>query len=204
MTIWLKRIAILVAFGALSACSSGSSNGTGSTTTTAKAATTTGTVAAGAWRPGPQGTFRSKAWKISYAKSSTGWWCYDAEGAAQPITGTGATSSAAAGPQRNGRVSRCLAPASAPASVPFTAFLDGADANQWVVVGAAAGRVKHVNIVFADGTTSPLNVDPHSRLVIWKGPTSVRPRGIRADNTTCTLDPKQTASHGSRCDGTSA
>ena len=58
-----------------------------------------------------------------------------------------------------------------------------------MLIGAVADGVKKVSIVFADGTRTPLNIDPKSRLVIWKGPASVKPKHIRADTTTCTIDP---------------
>jgi hypothetical protein len=46
-----------------------------------------------------------------------------------------------------------------------------------------------------------LNIDPKSRLVIWKGPASVKPKDIRADSTTCTIDPAQKGNSGQLCAG---
>ena len=77
---------------------------------------------------------------------------------------------------------------------PFVAFVNGTDTDQWVVVGAVADGVKRVSIGFADGTRTPLNIDPKSRLVIWKGPASVKPKDIKADSVTCTIDPAEKTS----------
>jgi hypothetical protein len=81
----------------------------------------------------------------------------------------------------------CLAPASTKDTAPFAAFVNGQDGKDWVLVGAAADGVKRVSIVYGDGTASPLNIDPKSRLVIWKGPASVKPKEIRTDHASCTI-----------------
>jgi hypothetical protein len=97
------------------------------------------------------------------------------------------TTTVPGGPTRDGRAVQCLAPASTSDTAPFVALVNGADGTNWVLVGAAADGVKKVSIVYADGTSSPLNIDPKSRLVIWKGPASVKPKQIRTDKTTCTI-----------------
>src|SRR3954469_16199095 len=180
---WTLAAACLV-----TACSSGSSSGKDTSSTTTPGSNT-GTVAASAWRDVAQGKFANKTWKLASARSSTGWRCFDAQGVAQQSSGSTTTTTTANAPTRDGRSAQCLPPTSAPTKPPFVAFVDGAEGNQWVVVGAAADGVKKVSLVFVDGTATPLNVDPKSRLVIWKGPASVKPKQIRTDKTTCTIAP---------------
>ncbi len=86
----------------------------------------------------------------------------------------------------------------------FVAIVNGTDANQWVLIGAVADGVKKVSIGFADGTRTPLNIDPKSRLVIWKGPASTKPKDIKADATTCTIDPAQKTGAAQLCAGVSS
>jgi hypothetical protein len=188
----------LIAACLLTACSSGSSSGKGgsTTTTTSKA----GTIAATAWKDVAQGTFDKTKWTVASARSSAGWRCYDTQGVAAAAGTT--TTTVGGGPTRDGRTVHCLAPASTSATAPFAAFVNGADGKDWVLVGAAADGVKKVSIVFANGTSSPLNIDPKSRLVIWKGPASVKPKQVRTDNTTCTIATNAGATD--LCDGVTA
>ena len=113
------------------------------------------------------------------------------------------TTTVGGAPTRDGRTVHCLAPTAKAQSAPFVAFVDGAEGKDWVLVGAAADGVKKVSVVFADGTSSPLNIDPKSWLVIWKGPASVKPKSVRTDKTTCTI----AATNGEQtnlCDGVTA
>jgi hypothetical protein len=184
----------------LGACSSSNKKGGGSTTTTI-AHPDSGTVAPSAWKDVAEGKFRTKAWKVAAAKSSTGWRCFDATGSAAADT---TTTTVAGAPSRNGRAAVCLPPAGDTTSEPFVAFVNGNDANQWVVVGAVADGVKRVSIGFADGTRTPLNIDPKSRLVIWKGPASVKPKDIKTDSVTCAIDPAQKSGKTALCAGVSS
>lgn len=188
---------ILIAACLVTACSSGSSSGKGDSTTTTPDSKT-GTISENAWKEVAQGVVGKKAWKVASAKSSTGWRCFDPTGSALPAAGDTAT---AAGPARQGRRSQCLPPASEATEPPFVAFVDGADGNQWVVVGAVADGVKKVSLVYGDGTATPLNIDPKSRLVIWKGPSSVRPKQIRTDNATCAIAPTASTDVKTLCAG---
>jgi hypothetical protein len=189
---------MLIAACVLTACSSGSSSGKDeSTTTTISKA---GTVAASAWKDVAQGTFAKKKWTVASARSSKGWRCYDAQGVASASGST--TTTVAGGPTREGRAVHCLAPASTSQSAPFVAFVNGAQGKDWVLVGAAADGVKKMSIVFADGSKSPLNIDPKSRLVIWKGPASLKPKQVRADKTTCTI--ATNAGQTNLCEGVTA
>ena len=77
-------------------------------------------------------------------------------------------------------------------------IINGTDANQWELVGAVGNGVKKVSVVFADKTTTPLNVDPRSRLVIWKGPVALHPAELRTDASECALT---SGSKQSVCDG---
>jgi hypothetical protein len=182
----------LVGLCLLGACSSGSGNGsTKSTTTTVPPV---GTIAPNAWRDVATGVYNGKSWKISAATSSAKWRCYDPQGSARRADDTGSSALS-----RDGRPVHCLGPVSAHQSRAFAAFIDGAERDQWVVVGAAADGVKRVQIVFADKTATTLNIDPKSRLVIWKGPASVHPKSVRADTETCTLAAAKTAG-GVSCD----
>jgi hypothetical protein len=180
-----------------SACSSGSSSGKDtSTTTPAKS----GTVADTAWREVAQGVLAKQNWKVSAARSSTNWRCYDVEGLT-PSAGTTSTT-VANGPTRDGRSAYCVAPTAGTGSQ-FAALVNGADGKNWVLVGAAADGIKKASLVFADGSSTPLNIDPHSRLVIWKGPASLKPKQIRAGTTTCTIVPTSTTEPASLCAGVS-
>jgi hypothetical protein len=182
----------------LTACSSGSSSGKGESTTTTPASKA-GTVAANAWKPAAEGKFANKKWTVASARSSAGWRCYDAQGVAAGTT----TTTIGGGPTRDGRTVHCLAPTSKSQSAPFVAFVDGTDGKDYVLVGAAADGVKKVSVVFADGTSSPLNINPKNRLVIWKGPASVKPKQVRTDKNTCTI----AATNGNEadlCDGVTA
>ena len=198
--------AVCLPVALLGACSSSSKNGAGSSTSTTIAHSESGTVAASAWKDAAEGKFRTKAWKVSTATSSTGWRCYDPQGAARTTTVNGSTTTTVAGPSRDGRSAVCLPPATAASSSTdkFVAIVNGADANQWVLIGAVADGVNKVSIGFADGTRTPLNIDPHSRLVIWKGPASVKPKDIRADTTTCAIDPAQKTAGVELCAGVTA
>jgi len=180
---WTLIAVGLTAACSLTACSSGSSSGSGSTTTTPESKA--GTIAATAWKNVAQGTFAKKNWTVDAARSSAGWRCYDVQGVASASGST--TTTVAGGPTRDGRAVHCIAPSPSTDTKPFVAFVNGTDGPNWVLVGAAADGVKKVSIVFGNGTTSKLNVDPKSRLVIWKGPASVKPKQIRTDNTTCTI-----------------
>src|SRR5262245_9575707 len=187
----------LIAVCLLTACSSGSSSGKGETTTTISKA---GTIAATAWKDVAQGTFAKQKWTVASARSSAGWRCYDVQGVTGPTENT--TTTVGGGPTRDGRTVHCLAPTSTKQSAPFAAFVNGADGKDWVLVGAAADGVKRVSVIYGDGTASRLNVDPRSRLVIWKGPASVKPKQIRTDNTTCTI--ATTGDQKNLCDGVTA
>ena len=194
--------AVCLPVALLGACSSSTKSGTSTSTTIA--APDSGTVAASAWKEAAEGKFRTKAWKVSTAKSSTGWRCYDPQGAAGPTTVNGATTTTVAGPTRDGRSAICLPPATATSTDKFVAIVNGADANQWVLIGAVADGVKAVSIGFADGTRTPLNIDPKSRLVIWKGPASTKPKDVKADATTCAIDPAQKTASAQLCAGVSS
>jgi len=188
---------IIVGACILSACSSSSGHSSGTTTTTGSGSAAVGTIAPSAWKQVAQGRFQSKPWAIATALSTNGWRCYDAQGAARPQSDT--TSTTAPVPTRQGRPARCLPPAGTSSAAPFVAFINGTEGSNWVVVGGVADGVKHVSIVFGDGTSTPLNIDPHSRLVIWKGPASVRPSKIRADATTCAIDQAHAANGETLC-----
>ena len=187
----------LIAACLLTACSSGSSSGKGASTTTTSPA---GTIAANGWKDVAQGTFAKKKWTVAAARSSAGWRCYDAQGVS--AAGGTTTTTVSGGPTRDGRAVHCLAPASTSGSAPFVAFVDGADGKDWVLVGAVADGVKKVSIVLGDNSSSPLNIDPKSRLVIWKGPASVKPKQLRADKTTCTI--ATSGDQKNLCDGVAA
>ena len=146
-----------------------------------------------------QGVFGAKTWKVASARSSNDWRCYDPQGAALPAAGSSAAP--AGNPTRQGRTAQCLPPASDPSDPRFVAFVNGADAKQWVVVGAVADGVKKVSLVFGDNTSTALNVDPKSRLVIWKGPASVKPKQIRTDKTVCTIAPTTSTDPKTICAG---
>ena len=182
----------------MTACSSGSSTGKGSstTTTTSKA----GTIATTAWKDVAQGTFAKQKWTVASARSSAGWRCYDAQGVASASSST--TTTVGGGLTRDGRAVHCLAPTSTSDTAPFVAFVNGTDGNNWVLVGAAADGVKKVSIVYGNGTSSRLNIDPKSRLVIWKGPASVKPKEIRTDKTSCTI--ATSGDQKNLCDGVTA
>ncbi len=87
--------AVCLPVALLGACSSSTKSGTSTSTTIAAPAS--GTVAASAWKDAAEGKFRTKAWKVSTATSTTGWRCYDAQGAARPSTATGSTTTTVAG-----------------------------------------------------------------------------------------------------------
>jgi hypothetical protein len=194
---WLKWT--LIAACVLTACSSGSSSGkaASTTTTTSKA----GTVAANAWKDVAQGTFAKQKWTVASAHSSAGWRCFDVQG----VTPANATTTTVGGaPTRDGRAVHCLAPTSTSQSAPFVAFVNGTEAKDWVLVGAAADGVKKVSLVYANGTSSPLNIDPRTRLVIWKGPASVKPEQVRTDKTTCTIASAAATASKPLCEGVSS
>lgn len=180
---WTLIAASLLTACSLTACSSGSSSGKGESTTT-NPASKAGTVADTAWKDVAQGKFNKKNWTVAAARSSANWRCYDTKGLESAGT---TTTTAAGGPTRDGRAIHCLAPAASSESGPFLALVNGADGKDWVLVGAVADGVKKVSIVFGNGSSSPLNVDAKSRLVIWKGPASVKPKQVRTDKTTCTI-----------------
>jgi len=192
----ILAIIALAATASLTGCSSsGKSSSPTSTTTTARGSTQTPATTTGSWRDAAQGTFGGKPWRVQYAKSTEGGQCFAATGAAQA---SNTASSLQPGPTHNGAATRCMAPKPGAGTIPFTAFIDGTDANQWVVVGAVTNGVKKVSIVFANKSTTPLNVDPRSHLVIWKGPSSLRPAQLRTDSSVCAL---KGGSKQSVCDG---
>lgn len=190
---WARSAVLLstLAVG-LGACSSGSKHSSakpGSTTTTVDTRPQV-TIPETAWSDVATGTFRSQPWTVAYARSSDGWRCYDPQGSALPSASapsspTGATKRP---PTRQGRTTACLAPNAPAGPVRFTAFVAGADAAQWELIGAVADGVSRVHIVFHDGTTTALDIDPHTRIIEWKGPASLRPTELRTDSTACTLD----------------
>ncbi len=199
------RVSIVVSVCLLGACGGGSSHhqSTPSTPSTRPPAPSTiGTIADRAWIDVAVGTFRSQTWTISYGRTTEDWRCYDPQGAAQrvapPNLGTGRRG---ATPAHLGRPSQCLAPRPATGSVRFSALLAGADADQWVLIGAVADGVTRAQLVFGDRTSTLLNVDPHTRLIEWKGPASLRPAQIRTDATACALDPQQKPAGATLCDG---
>lgn len=193
-SVWLAVASFLVALSALvlGSCSSGSNHNSskpGSTTTTVDSRPPIA-IADSAWSDVAQGTFRSQPWTVAYARSGTGWRCYDPQGSALPSAAAASASTGATHrpPTRAGRTTQCLAPTAAAGPVRFTAFIAGADAAQWELIGAVADGVSHVHIVFHDGTTTALDIDPHTRIIEWKGPASLRPTELRTDSTACTLD----------------
>jgi len=194
---WLKWT--LIAVCVLTACSSGSSSGKGESTTTTPTSKA-GTVAASAWKDVSEGTFNKNKWTVATARSSAGWRCYDVQGVAP--AGETTTTTVAGALTRDGRTVHCLAPVASAQSAPFVALVNGADGPNWVLVGAAADGVKKVSIVMGNGTSTQLNVDPKNRLVIWKGPASVKPKQVRTDKTTCTI--ATTAGSTDLCDGVTA
>jgi hypothetical protein len=179
----------------VTACSSGSGK-SGSTTTTNPAANA-GTIADKAWHQVAQGTFARRTWKISSARSSGGFRCYDIQG----LTSSATTTTVAGAPTRNGAPVTCVPPASNATGPKFVAFVNGADGNNWVLVGAVADGTKHVKMAFAGGSSTPLNIDPKSKLVIWKGPASLKPKEIRADTTTCPIGATPTTHSTALCAG---
>ncbi len=190
---WLRSAVLLSALAfALGACSSGSKHSSskpGSTTTTVDTRPEIA-IAETAWNNVATGTFRSEPWTVAYARSSDGWRCYDPQGSALPSASAPSSSTGATKrpPTRQGRITECLAPNVNAGPVRFTAFIAGADVAQWELIGAVADGVSRVHVVFHDGTTTALNIDPHTRLVEWKGPASLRPTELRTDATACTLD----------------
>jgi hypothetical protein len=188
----------LIAACVLTACSSGSKSGNGASTTTIPTSKA-GTVAASAWKDVAQGTFNKEKWTVASARSSAGWHCYDTQGIA---SGGTTTTTVGGAPTRDGRTVHCLAPVASEQSAPFVALVNGTEGKDWVLVGAAAPGVKKASIVFGDGSSSPLNIDPKSRLVIWKGPASVKPKQVRTDKTTCTIATNAGATN--LCDGVTA
>jgi len=196
----MRRIRVLVitalaASTALAGCSSSSKGSSSTSTTTGPGGTKAPAAVTGSWHDAAQGVFDRKPWKVQYARAVAGGECYAPTGAAQP---SNTASSLQPGPTRNGGATRCMPPKPGTGEIHFTAFINGTDANQWELVGAVGNGVKKVSVVFADKTTTPLNVDPRSRLVIWKGPVALHPAELRTDASECALT---SGSKQSVCDG---
>jgi hypothetical protein len=195
----LVVVAALTTALSLAGCDSGGKAKPSSSTTSTEGGNAQAPAAvSGPWRDAAQGTFGGKPWRVQYARSTAGGQCFAPTGAAQP---SNAASSLQPGPTRNGARTRCLPPKAVAGAIRFTSFIDGTDANQWVVVGAVTNGITKVSIVFSGGASTPLNIDPHSRLVIWKGPASLHPKQLRTDKTTCAIDPRGRGPNEALCDG---
>jgi hypothetical protein len=205
----MKRITFVVlavALLAVAACSSSkhntAPNASTTTTTSGRPNPAIGTVPATAWRTAAQGVFDSKPWTVQIARSTKNWLCYAGRGSAAPsAAAVAAVPTAGSTPQ--GQPTQCLEPGSDP-KPPFTAFIAGPDKSQWVLVGAVAPAVRRVAIIMKNGSTTPLNVSPSTRLIEWKGPASLTPQHLRLDATTCALSAAAATASSPACAGVAA
>ncbi len=163
-----------------------------------------GTIAPNAWRAIAHGAIDSKPWTVWYAKSSTGWQCYDPEGA--PNFGGSASTflmpapESTSVPTHDGHPAQCPTP-SFQVGAPLTVLVVGTDGNTRVLVGAVADGVESARLRFPDGSTVPVQIDPSTALVEWSGPAPA-PTQFQSDAGNCAL----TADAGGdtdQCDGNS-
>jgi hypothetical protein len=158
-----------------------------------------GDVTDGDWREVAHGQLNGVPWSVSFANSSNGWRCYEAQGApiteAQgadpPVDPTGAPM-----PKHAGRPSNCIPPGrfGDPTS---SVFVDGTDASGWTMVGAVPDGTSKASVVLVDGTSSPLTIDGTIHLFQWTG--AVEPKAIRTDDTTCGIAVSSAPTDGLGC-----
>lgn len=147
-----------------------------------------GTVRPDGWADIAHGSFRASNWTIWFARTSTRWRCYELEGVSRPSqlpsSGIGDTM-----PRHDGRAAECApSPGGVFENGPFTEILNGADGDRWGLVGRVSDAASDARLIFADGTSTTLPIDPETRLVRWSGPISPKPTKVEAGARTCSLD----------------
>ena len=164
-----------------------------------------GTVPADGWRAAAHGEIGGKPWTVSAARTTTGYYCYDATNTPQSFNGL--ASSVPGGmsisndgntyPKHDGHDSDCQLPDAFP-GVPgaFDAFVNMTDGNQRILVGATTTS-GNATLELSNGTRQSLTVDAPTRIVEWSAPTSApSPVRIHVGTSACRVDGKTSGEPG--------
>lgn len=137
----------------------------------------------GEWKVVAEGTRAGEPWRVWTTKTSTGVDCYDAENLAGQHFLPGPSPDEVT---HDSRAATCVG--GSVVGLPYGDFIVLAavtDAGRLSIVGRANGD--QATVVFADGSTQPMQLDPATHVAQWRGP---RPEGIvkiKTNSGTCTL-----------------
>lgn len=137
----------------------------------------------GSWTVAAEGVRDGTPWRVWTTKTSTGARCYDAENSLPGIGALPPEDDDA--PKHDGRTSICdIGPESALAAFAgVRVIVDLTDGGQRTIVAEIADG--SAELVFADGSTASMTVDPESHIAQWRG---VPPTGvvkIKTETGTC-------------------
>jgi hypothetical protein len=146
-----------------------------------------GTVAPAAWRDIAHGSLRGEVWTLWFARTSTRWRCYQLEGISPldlppfPLANPF--------PKHDGHASECApSPGGVFENSPFTTIVNGLVADPPFLVGRVSESANDARLVFSDGTSTALPIDPDTRIVQWIGPQLPTPVKIDAGGRACSID----------------
>jgi hypothetical protein len=143
-----------------------------------------GTVSADGWHD-VHGTVDGKTWHVWTARSSTGWFCFDAADTPQSF---GDFMTLDGYPKHNGHSAAWQLIDQIPDNPPFDGYVVLHDTTGWVIVGSI-GTSGDVHVVLTDGTRIAVAVDPTTELLDWHGTRNgAAPKRIEVGATACRLD----------------
>lgn len=141
----------------------------------------------GEWTVAASGERTGKPWRVWVAKTSTGMDCYDIENVSdRPTTVPGAPDGQV---MHDGRLAICDGgPLGTVLSIAgFFGLADITDGAQRSIVGTVGGD--SADLVFADGTTQPMQIDPKTNLAQWSGAPPAGAIKVESRDVMCSLDP---------------
>lgn len=140
----------------------------------------------GPWTIAAEGTQAGTPWRVWTTTTSTGVRCYDSDhpmssgpfATLEPDDDT---------PKHDGRPSVCeLGGLGVLASLGgFRVLADATEAGQRTIVGVVSGD--QAEVLFADGKTAPMTVDPDTHIAQWHGPAPAGAVKIKSETGTCQL-----------------
>jgi hypothetical protein len=139
----------------------------------------------GPWIVAAEGTREGTPWRVWTTTTSTGVHCYDSE---NTTSGPFATVEPDGdSPKHDGRPTQCdIGMSSVLTSFGgFHALADITEGGQRTIVGVISGG--QAQILFADGKTAAMTVDPNTRIAQWRGAPPEGAVKIKTENGTCQL-----------------
>jgi hypothetical protein len=139
----------------------------------------------GPWIVAAEGTRDGTPWRVWTTKTSTGVRCFDV---ANTPTGPFAMFEPDSGALKHeGRPATCQIDSGSflPSIGGFASLADVTDAGQRTIVGFIEGE--SAQLVFANGHTAPMGVNPDTHIAQWRGTPPNGPIEVKTESGTCQL-----------------